>query len=414
MIKKPMMFGMIASLWSFGLILIWTQNPLLQGFLFILVTTLSIVTALTLNERYQKRETWHQEQLEYRLSKTQEAEEKTHEQLDTLVETLSSGFMLLDYEGVFTMANKAARDLLQKLTVKQETIQDLKASKPLYEAIYQSFIAEKPQRHQVRLGDLTYDIQTSPLFQAKLFMGLIVIMSDITQLKRAEQFQKQFTADVTHELKTPLSAILGSAELMLRHTHMTKSEHDEFLDTIFKEAKRLETLIADLLIISKMDRIDYELKKTTVSMPDLIKECTETSQSWFANKGLAFTELSEAADLLIDKDKVRQVILNLLRNAAHYTDQGSVQLKGYIEGAFYRIDVSDTGIGIAKSEHENIFKRFYRVDEARSRDSGGSGLGLSIIKNVVLKHQGKIEVTSERAQGSTFSVWFPLPAPSHR
>lgn len=408
MIQKPFILGVIASVWLFGLMLILTQNPLLQGFLFILMTALCVVMAYTLNDRHTKRETWHQEQLEYRLSKTQEAEEKTHEQLDTLVETLSSAFMLLDYEGVFTMANKAARDLLHQLTQKQDTLTDLKPSKQLYEAIYQSFIAEKPQRHQVRIGTLTYDIQTSPLFQSKLFMGLIVIMSDITQIKRAEQFQKQFTADVTHELKTPLSAILGSSELLMTHTNMTKKARDEFLDTIHKEAKRLETLIADLLIISKMDRIDYELKKTLEPMESLIEECVQSTQSWFTKKGLELTHAIEAVNLKIDKDKVRQVILNLLRNAAHYTDQGSVHLKGTQEGMFYRLDVIDTGIGIEPSEQENIFKRFYRVDEARSRDSGGSGLGLSIIKNVVLKHQGKIEVASQKGQGSTFSVWFPL------
>lgn len=408
MIQKPFIFGVIASVWLFGVMLLLTQNPLLQGFLFILMTGLCVVTAYTLNDRHAKREIWHQEQLEYRLSKTQEAEEKTHEQLDTLVETLSSAFMLVDYEGVFTMANKAARDLLNQITQKQETLSDLKASKQLYEAIYQSFIAEKPQRHQVRIGTQTYDIQTSPLFQAKLFMGLMVIMSDITQIKRAEQFQKQFTEDVTHELKTPLSAILGSSELLITHANMTKKARDEFLETIHKEAKRLETLIADLLIISKMDRIDYKLKKTLEPIESLIEECLQSTQSWFTKKGLELTHAIEPVSLKIDKDKVRQVILNLLRNAAHYTDQGSVRLKGLKEGMFYRLDVTDTGIGIEASEQENIFKRFYRVDEARSRDSGGSGLGLSIIKNVVLKHQGMIEVVSQKGQGSTFSVWFPL------
>lgn len=408
MIKRAMWLWFIGGIWAFGLLLILTNNPFLQGFLFFLVTLMTGFMVFYLNDRYQERERWHEDRLDYRLSKTQAEEERTHEQLETLVETLSSGFMLLDYEGIFTMANKAAREFLSQFTLKSESIDQLKSCKPLYEAIYQSFITEKPLRKQVRIEDLTYDIQTSPLHQHNLFVGLIVILSDITQLKRAEQFQKQFTADITHELKTPLSAIMGSSELLLTHQAMKPEQQQEFIHTIHNEAKRLETLITDLLVISKMDRLDYELKKKPYSLEALLKESLESTKTLYDKKGLDVQLIVEDRTLYVDIDKMRQVFLNLLRNAAHYTDEGGVTVKTSIDEDFVRIDVSDTGIGIDASEKEHIFKRFYRIDEARSRDSGGSGLGLSIIKNVVLKHQGRIEVKSTKGKGSTFSVWLPL------
>ena len=412
MIERRMMGWTIASIWAFGFVVWITENPLIQGFFFILIAVIIVLLAVAINDRAQQRERWHQEQLEYRVNKTQQAEEKTHEQLDTLVETMTSGFLLVDYDGVLTMANKAARELFIPHTKTQNTLDDLKPLKTLYEAIYQSFIAEKPTRHQVRIGEKTYDIQTSPLFQTKLFMGLIVILSDITQLKQAEQFQKQFTADVTHELKTPLSAILGSSELLLTHANMDRTSQEEFIQTIHIEAKRLETLINDLLIIAKMDRLDYELKKEPTDIDVLIQECVQTTRHLFENKQLNLSVECEPCTVILDPAKTRQVFLNLLRNAANYTDTGSVEVQGVLENQHYRVSVKDTGIGIAPKEHENIFKRFYRVDEARSRDFGGSGLGLSIIKNVVLKHQGKIHLESAVGEGSTFTVWFPYKNPS--
>jgi two-component system phosphate regulon sensor histidine kinase PhoR len=235
-----------------------------------------------------------------------------------------------------------------------------------------------------------------------------VIVHDISLIKTAERFQKQFTADVSHELKTPLSTIKGFSEILARDGKISKEDKKEFIEIIQKEVTRMETIISDLLVISKMDRVDYELEYSKSNMQSTIEDAVSILKNDLEQKGLTLYQDIESKTFMYDYTKMHHVLLNLVRNAINYTDQGHIELKGYVDKNNYVIEVSDTGIGIPEEEKEKIFTRFYRIDTARSRDTGGSGLGLSIIKNVIRKHEGFIEVSSEVGKGTTFKVSIPM------
>jgi len=189
---------------------------------------------------------------------------------------------------------------------------------------------------------------------------------------------------------------------------MEEKDRNEFIEILQKESVRMETILNDLLIISKMDRIDYELTVTEVHIGELVLESTNALKRLAKEKNIELITNVKDEIISVDKNKIEQVIINLIKNAINYTDEGSITVTGYTENDFYTLRVSDTGIGINSEEIENIFKRFYRIDGARSRDSGGSGLGLSIVKNVVLKHGGNIQVDSIKDEGTTFIITLPL------
>ena len=170
----------------------------------------------------------------------------------------------------------------------------------------------------------------------------------------------------------------------------------------------METILNDLLVISKMDRLDYELNLHTIEIKELINKTINTLKRDFDKKKLEVITNIESCKLDLDKNKFEQVMLNIIKNAINYTDIGEIEIKGYKENNHYCISITDSGIGIKNSDLEKIFKRFYRVDKTRSRETGGSGLGLSISKNVLAKHGGEISVESELNKGTTFLIRIPI------
>lgn len=339
-----------------------------------------------------------------KLSKTKKENEESYKRFVSLTKTLGSGLIMVNEEGIINFTNK---DFNQYFNIDDSLIKDynsLVKIKPLYKFINQAYLLEKSLREQIHYLDKYYDLVSTPIFENDFFQGCLILVHDISNLKTAESFQKQFTADVSHELKTPLSAIKGFSEILSRDTDMLEEDRIEFIKLINKESNRMESILEDLLIISKMDRLDYELNLEKTNIKDVIIENIDSMKNKILKKGLEYKITVEDCTLNIDKNKMGQVLLNLVRNSTNYTDEGEISIVGYIEGSKYVLKVIDTGIGISKEDLEKIFKRFYRVDAARSRDTGGSGLGLSICKNVVLKHGGSISVNSVENKGTTFEI----------
>jgi len=248
----------------------------------------------------------------------------------------------------------------------------------------------------------------TPIFEGRFYKGCLIIVHDITAIKTAEKFQKQFTADVSHELKTPLSVLKGFSEILDRDQEMDIIQRVDFIKMIKKEVTRMETIITDLLTISKMDRLDYELKLEKIDVTTVINDTINLVRSFAVEKKLKISHNLESCYLNIDATKLSLAFTNLIKNAINYTDEGGIKIKGEISEKRYIVTITDTGIGIDDSEQENIFKRFYRVDSNRSRETGGSGLGLSITKNVVLRHGGTITVDSKLEKGTTFRICLPI------
>jgi len=347
------------------------------------------------------------QKLQYKLDETKKESEESYLHFLSLSQTLGSGVIMVNDDGKINFANKDVLEYFD-FDFNNKYYEDIQISKPLYKFISKAYLLEQKYRKQIVYEDKYFDLLSTPIFEDDIFKGCLIIIHDITTLRTAENFQKRFTADVSHELKTPLSSIKGISEILNRDRNMEEKDRNEFIEILQKESVRMETILNDLLIISKMDRIDYELTVTEVHIGELVLESTNALKRLAKEKNIELITNVKDEIISVDKNKIAQVIINLIKNAINYTDEGSITVTGYTENDFYTLQVSDTGIGINSEEIENIFKRFYRIDGARSRDSGGSGLGLSIVKNVVLKHGGNIQVDSIKDEGTTFIITLPL------
>lgn len=342
-----------------------------------------------------------------RLDKTQKENEETYKRFLSLSTTLGSGVFMVDDEGKITFSNKDVENYFG-IDFNSKDYNEIVEIKPLYKFVNKAYLTEQKQRAQIEYNDHFYDLTSTPIFESDIFTGALILVHDITLLHSAEKFQKRFTQDVSHELRTPLSALKGFSEILNRDENMNEKDRKEFISLIHKEAERMETILNDLLMISKLDRLDYEMEIEAVNIRDIIEESITILRTKSNEKGLELTCDAEPCELLLNKVKISQVLINIIKNAINYTDEGSIEIKGRIKTGIYEIQIKDTGIGIEDSKKDLIFKRFYRVDKARSRDTGGSGLGLSISKNVVLKHDGKIYVKDNIKKGSIFVIELPI------
>jgi two-component system phosphate regulon sensor histidine kinase PhoR len=241
--------------------------------------------------------------------------------------------------------------------------------------------------------------------------GAVIVLHDITELRKLERVRRDFVANVSHEFKTPLTAIQGFAETLLAGAIDDPQNRLRFLEIILEHSRRLARLTDDLLKLSKMDADRLELEIRRLSVSQFVESCIETTQRPAAEKNLRISvNLSERLpDIAADRRRLSEVLQNLLDNAMQYTPPGGkIVVSASADGAEVTFTVSDTGIGIPRADQPRIFERFYRVDVARSREVGGTGLGLSIAKHLVEVHGGRIWVDSEVGQGSRFHFTVPI------
>ena len=241
--------------------------------------------------------------------------------------------------------------------------------------------------------------------------GAVIVLHDITELRKLERVRRDFVANVSHEFKTPLTAIQGFAETLLAGALDDPQNRLRFLDIILEHSRRLARLTDDLLKLSKMDADRLELEICRLSVSQFVESCIETTQRPAAEKNLRISvNLQQPIpDIAADRRRLAEVLQNLLDNAMQYTPAGGqIIVSASADGSEVTFTVSDTGIGIPRADQSRIFERFYRVDVARSHEVGGTGLGLSISKHLVEVHGGRIWVESEVGQGSRFHFTVPL------
>lgn len=238
---------------------------------------------------------------------------------------------------------------------------------------------------------------------------LVALFFDITEMKRLEDIKRDLVINISHELKTPLTSIIGFAEAL----ESEPVQHREYLEIIKRNATRLANIINDLLVLAKLEQPVRRLETEPVDLPGLVRNTARLIEPLLNEKGLTFdiTAADSVPKIVGDPALLEQVFLNLLDNAARYTDQGGIQVDFRLDGRWVRTDVRDTGIGIPVEHQPRIFERFYVVDQSRSRQRGGTGLGLSIVRNAVLQHEGRIEVQSAPGRGTVISVFLPVAGP---
>jgi two-component system phosphate regulon sensor histidine kinase PhoR len=241
--------------------------------------------------------------------------------------------------------------------------------------------------------------------------GAVLVLHDITDLRKLERVRRDFVANVSHEFRTPLTAIQGFAETLLAGAMDDPQNRLRFLEIILDHSRRLARLTEDLLMLSKMDadRLDLEIHRLSVSQ--FVESCVETTKRTAAEKDIRISvNLQDTVpDIAADRRRLSEVLQNLLDNAIQYTPSGGqITVGASARNGQVTFTVSDTGIGIPRADQPRIFERFYRVDVARSREVGGTGLGLSIAKHLVEAHGGRIWVESEVGQGSQFRFTVPV------
>lgn len=238
--------------------------------------------------------------------------------------------------------------------------------------------------------------------------GAVAVLHDQTEIERVEKTRRDFIANVSHELRTPLTSIQGYAETLLENHSLPPTQH-EFVEVIRKNAMRMARLTEDLLVLARVESGEQKLKFQLTMPQELLDDAVQTFQELAASRNVELSVMNTASSaVFVDRDAIHQVLSNLIDNALKYGGQGAKILVGACEledgVQFY---VRDFGPGIASEHLPRLFERFYRVDKARSRDSGGTGLGLAIAKHVVRAHSGTIRAESELNHGSTF--YFTLP-----
>lgn len=238
----------------------------------------------------------------------------------------------------------------------------------------------------------------------------VVVIQDVTESHRYEQLRKEFVANVSHELKSPLTSIRSLAETLLGGALEDPSTNRRFVRLIDEDAARLSRLIDDLLALSQIESQAVPLRLAVVELRPMAESVLASLKVPLKQRQIGATcELPEDLTVRADPDRLRQVLVNLVENAIKYNkESGTLTLSAVAEGGWVKVAVADTGIGIPPQDLPRVFERFYRVDKARSRELGGTGLGLAIVKHIVEAHGGSVSVESEPNRGSTFSFTVPL------
>lgn len=327
---------------------------------------------------------------------------------DAILKNLDRAVIVCDPDGRVVLANDAARDLFRAPSLEGMNLRHVALSEELLDVMSQAyasravspisreFAVDYPEPRFLRVRALRIDDNDVALW-----------IADVSDIRRLETVRRDFVANVSHELRTPMASIRAISETISDDESLSPAERDRLLGKIIQEVDRLTLLSDDLLTLASAEARPTE--QTEIDLADIARYVVQQMEQHARPKGLTIDlEAPQSLLALGDRPQVIQVAMNLLQNAIRYTNIGGAKVRVYEEGETAVFEVSDTGIGIAKEHLPRIFERFYRVDAARSRETGGTGLGLAIVKHIVEGLGGSVEVDSEINRGSTFRVRLPL------
>lgn len=334
--------------------------------------------------------------------------EQKQAELDTIIGSMSEGMVLLNERGKIVSINPAAMRLLgtswncvgtDMLTVSRNL--------DLHDILSRALQGQS-EVQTVSLEAGKYQISASPIMSEEKVVGAALCFFDVTEKEKAEQMRREFTSNVSHELKTPLHSISGYAEL-LQNDMVKQEDIVPFAGKIYREAQRMTSLVEDILSLSHLDEGAEDMEWTEVKLYELASKAIAGLEAEAKAAKVTVSLSGEDCRLHGIPQLLHSIIYNLCGNAIKYNKVGGeVKVSVEKQDAGALLTVSDTGIGIPPQEQERIFERFYRVDKSRSKEVGGTGLGLSIVKHAVLIHHGTIKVDSEIGKGTTITVRLPM------
>mgnify|MGYP001078562062 CR=1 FL=1 len=359
--------------------------------------------------------------------------------IEAILMNMSDGLMLTDLKGMILLSNAAVKNLFGiESGIEGKTIMETLRKAELVDLIDKVAETGKTTSHEMEVTypkELLLMVTAAPYSVKGELFGAVLAFHDITRLKQLEDIRKDFVANVSHEIKTPITAIRGFAETLLEGALDDRENAYKFLETIKNHSERLNSLVSDLLALSRIELGDIKIEKEAINLDNVIDTVFETLREKAQSKGLYLKkEIAPAPfEVTADRNRLIQILLNLVDNGIKFTEDGGVTVKvqsrkskiqippyppfakrgdGGINssslGDFVEISVEDTGIGIPKKHILRLGERFYRVDKARSRELGGTGLGLAIVKHLVKAHWWEMEIESTPGKGTTVRIIIPF------
>ena len=337
-------------------------------------------------------------------------------QLKSIMQSVSHGILAIDTKGKILLINDLAKTMVdgnQKLIPEGKNIRQFIQNQIVLDSIIYNMSGENSTVIQKNISkDTIYKIKIDPVHfeDTDAVIGFIINIEDVTEYVKLENMRKEFVANVSHELKTPITSIKGFVETLKMTDNLDDDTKNRFLTIIENEATRLTRLIDDILLLSTIEN-KTKKKVEKVDLFEVFEEVHEVVNYIAKKKNIKvkYEFENEDIDLWEYSGYIRQILLNIISNAIKYTgENGSVNIKQYIKAEKVFIEVKDNGIGIPQEDIDRIFERFYRVDKARSRSVGGTGLGLAITKHMVKALNGNIKVESELGVGSKFIIELPF------
>lgn len=343
---------------------------------------------------------------------------KTHEmqndRLTTLIENVGSAMILIDSRGYINLINRTYKEIFD---VKQaenhyKLYYEVIEHAEICNIIEEIFMTEQKINRQVilplKIERRHFEVYGVPIIGTNdVWKGILLVFHDITEIKKLEQMRKDFVSNVSHELKTPITSIKGFSETLLDGAMEDRETLKAFLNIILKESDRLQSLIYDLLELSKIENEGFRLSIQSFNLIHLLEEVITLMTGKAEEKEINLIFMPPKNEVILEGDvyRLKQVFINIISNALIYTSSGgSVTMEVKDTPQKVKVQIKDTGMGIEKAEIPRIFERFYRVNKARDRISGGTGLGLAIVKHILEVHKGKVTVDSEVGKGTTFTI----------
>lgn len=327
------------------------------------------------------------------------------EEFKLITENMSEGFLIIDSEMRILTHNTAAMKLLNMSAAESENVLSVNRSKA-FRKMLERVLSGVRNESETESDGKYYRFIANPVLDENNIIGAVVVILDVTESVNSENLRREFTSNVSHELKTPLTSISGFAEIMKNGDTPNEMVID-FSNSIYEEAQRLISLVSDIMKISELDEKTVVYEKETVDLYSLSLEVAERLRAEADKKNIKINVIGDTAEVIGVRKILDEMIYNLCDNAIKYNkENGIVDIIVSLADSKVKLIVRDTGIGIPTAQQSRVFERFYRVDKARSKSIGGTGLGLAIVKHGAIYHNAEIELESKENAGTLVSVIF--------
>lgn len=416
-LRFKILFAVVFVLVATGLLMVWQTNRIRRLFLQISefsrrIAEGSLDRKLFLSGAGEFEEVaGHLNTMSEVLKKNRERQEEETDRLNVMLKSIPDALVIMNSQGIIEQSNEVFRNLFHDNAPDGRPIFEIVRNPELFSLLDTVRNTPGPGMSEVRtdLPEERYlEVLVSPLFYKEHEpAGFVAIFHDTTHLKRLEQMRKDFVANVSHEIRTPVTAIKGFAETLLDGALDERENAKKFLNTIKSHSERLNRLVEDLLTISRLELGVIRIEKKPVKVSLIIDAVIDIIRSNADLKGLYLKKTLQDGDLdtKADRDRVVQILINLLDNAIKFTEHGGIEIGASGEGTRRCLFVRDTGIGVPGKYISRLGERFFRVDPSRSRELGGTGLGLAIVKHLVRAHGWEMKITSEEGKGTEVMIF---------